>query len=49
MAEELIKRSGEHFKLIYSFDEDILGREKFGIRDQGATQSHQYIFLQKND
>lgn len=47
MAEELIKRSEQNFKLIYYFDENVVGREKFGIKDQGATKSHQYLFLQK--
>ncbi|MEA5533159.1 DNA methyltransferase [Crocosphaera sp. XPORK-15E] len=47
MAEELIKRSDQYFELIYSFDEDVVGSEKFGIKAQGATQSHQYLFFQK--
>jgi DNA modification methylase len=47
MAEELIKRSHQYFQLIYSFDEDVVGREKFGIKDQGATQSHQYLFFRR--
>jgi hypothetical protein len=29
------------------FDESVEGGEKFGIRDQGATKAHQYIFLIK--
>jgi DNA modification methylase len=47
MAEELTARSGGYFKFCHSFDESVVGREKFGIRDQGATLSHQYIFFEK--
>jgi hypothetical protein len=49
MAEELIKRSGKRFELVHSFDENVAGREKFGIRDQGATTTHQYLFFRRLD
>lgn len=45
MSKELVLRSAKYFDLVYKFDEDVSGREKFGIRDQGATSAHQYIFL----
>jgi hypothetical protein len=47
MAENIINRMTSDFELIHHFNEDVAGREKFGIRDQGATTSHQYIFFQK--
>jgi DNA modification methylase len=47
MAEKLIERAGGDFQLVYSFDEDVAGREKFGVRDQGATTSHQYLFFRR--
>lgn len=47
MAEELITRCGAYFDVVHQFDEDVVGREKFGIRDQGATSAHQYLFLIK--
>ena len=47
MKEELISRIIPEFELVYSFDENVKGREKFGIRDQGATTVHQYIFLRR--
>ncbi len=47
MAEELISRCQNKFDVVHWFDEDVSGREKFGIRDQGATLSHQYLFLRK--
>ena len=45
MAEELSSRAGEHFQLVYSFEENVQNREKFGITAQGATKSHQYLFF----
>lgn len=47
MANELIKRAGKNFELVHSFDEDVAGREKFGICDQGATTTHQYLFFRR--
>lgn len=47
MAAELIERCGQYFEVVDKFDEDVAGREKFGIRDQGATSVHQYLFLIK--
>lgn len=47
MALELSNRCGKYFKIVYMFDESVEGGEKFGIRDQGATKAHQYIFLIK--
>ncbi len=47
MAQELIQRCTPLFEVVHWFDEDVVGREKFGIRDQGATLSHQYLFLRK--
>ena len=45
MAKELTSRAKENFDVIYSFDEDVSRREKFGLKDQGATTSHQYVFF----
>lgn len=47
MADELLRRAGGLFNLVYSLDEDVAGREKFGLRDQGATTAHQYLFLRR--
>ena len=47
MAYEIINRAPSDLKLIHSFDESVAGREKFGIRDQGATTDHQYIFFER--
>jgi hypothetical protein len=48
MADELIPRAAEWFDLVHRFDESVVGREKFGIRDQGATTSHQYLVFIRN-
>ena len=45
MAAELGPMAQDWFKVVYSFDESVVGREKFGIRDQGGTRSHQYLFM----
>ena len=47
MASELVPRCLKWFSLVSSFDEDVGGREKFGIRDQGTTVAHQYLFLER--
>lgn len=49
MAEELIMRAEDKFELVYFFDEDVTSREKFGIKDQGATTLHQYLFFRLID
>jgi hypothetical protein len=48
MADELIPRAAEWFDLVHRFDESVVGGEKFGIRDQGATTSHQYLVFIRN-
>lgn len=45
MAEELLSVLPESFAFVHKFDETVVGAEKFGIRDQGATSSHQFLFL----
>jgi DNA modification methylase len=45
MGKELAARIPKEFEFVYQCDEDVAGREKFGLRDQGATTSHQYLFL----
>lgn len=45
MGEELARRAEGHFEQVHLFDESVAGREKFGVRDQGATTAHQYLFL----
>jgi DNA modification methylase len=47
MAAELSILCAPHFDVAYSFDESVAGREKFGLKDQGATKAHQYLFLVK--
>ncbi len=47
MGEELSSRANDKFELIHLFDESVTGREKFGVRDQGATTAHQYLFLRR--
>lgn len=48
MAEELASVVPEQFSVVHKFDETVVGAEKFGIRDQGATSSHQFMFLLLN-
>jgi DNA modification methylase len=45
MAKELAPRADDWFELVHSFDECVVGRESFGISDQGSTSSHQYLFF----
>jgi hypothetical protein len=47
MAEELSQICNPYFDVVYAFDEDVAGAEKFGLKDQGATVAHQYLFLIK--
>lgn len=49
MAKELIAQCCNYFEVAYSFDEDVVGHEKFGLKDQGATKAHQYLFLVKRN
>ncbi len=47
MSQELQELANKRFEFVYAFDESVEGAEKFGIRDQGATKSHQFLFLRK--
>jgi len=48
MAEELSKIGTKHgFKTLAIIYEDVSNKEKFGIRDQGATHKHQFLIMQK--
>ena len=48
MGKELSKYAEEDgFEVIKLIYENVKGREKFGIRDQGATHQHQFLILQK--
>jgi len=48
MGKELSKYAEEDgFKTIKLIYEDVKGREKFGIKDQGATHKHQFLILKK--
>jgi len=49
MVEELIEHCDPYFDIAYYFDECVVGSEKFGLKDQGATKAHQYLFLVKRD
>lgn len=48
MVHELLSVLPSSFQFIHTFDETVVGAEKFGIRDQGATFSHQFLFLMKS-
>jgi hypothetical protein len=45
MSEQLTPMAKEAFDVVYAGEECVGGREKFGIRDQGATKVHEYLFL----
>lgn len=49
MAEELIARCANYFRVAHVFDECVAKCEKFGLKDQGATRAHQYLFLTRKD
>jgi len=49
MAEELALLCEPFFEVVHTFDEDVAGAEKFGLKDQGATFAHQYLFLIKQN
>lgn len=48
MRELLTELAAPEFDVVFGFDESVEGKEKFGIRDQGATKFHQFLFLAKN-
>lgn len=45
MTEQLVPLASDAFEVVYAGEECVGGREKFGIRDQGATKVHEYLFL----
>jgi hypothetical protein len=47
MSAEVQRRMTADFEFIYSADECVAGAESFGLSDQGATDTHQYLFLAK--
>lgn len=47
MCEELSKIASPYFKELYRGEENVGKVEKHGIKDKGATVSHQYLFLRK--
>lgn len=48
MAQEISKIGYRHgFDTIDIIYEDVSNKEKFGIRDQGATHKHQFLIMQK--
>jgi hypothetical protein len=48
MALELSKIGEKHgLKTLSIIYEDVNGKEKFGIRDQGATHKHQFLIMEK--
>jgi len=50
MGLELSKMGKSHnLKTLSIIYEDVSKKEKFGIRDQGATHKHQFLILQKED
>ena len=50
MALEIAKISSKYnFKTLRIIYEDVSGKEKFGIKDQGATHKHQFLIMQKDE
>lgn len=47
MSIEVRRRITSAFEVVYSADECVADGEKFGLSDQGATDTHQYLFLIK--
>lgn len=47
MAKELSNRCVDFFEVVYLGEENVSGIEKHGIKDKGATFTHQYLFLKK--
>lgn len=47
MGEMILPFSEKYFNLIGMFIEDVKEGEKFGIRDQGTVNGHQFMFLEK--
>ena len=48
MAEELTALVPPSFTLVHKFDENVSAVKSFGISDQGATSTHQFMFLSRN-
>jgi tRNA1(Val) A37 N6-methylase TrmN6 len=49
MGKEISKYAKKHrMRTLALFYEDVNGKEKFGLRDQGATHKHQFLILKKN-
>lgn len=50
MAEKISDMASKKgFSTISIINEDVSNHEKFGIRDQGATHTHQFLILKKED
>lgn len=47
MGESLSKLAENYYQVYGLIDENVIHCEKFGIKDQGATKGHQYLFLIK--
>lgn len=47
MVTELISRGKSYFSLIDIVSEDVSDSENHGLKDKGATSSHEYIFMRK--
>lgn len=47
MGKTLSEIAGKDFEIFGMFDEMVSHCEKFGIKDQGATKAHQFLFLTK--
>jgi hypothetical protein len=47
MGKTLSEIASEDFEVFDLFDENVSHCEKFGIKDQGATRAHQFLFLIK--
>lgn len=45
MGKTLSQIASEYFEVFDLFDENVSHCEKFGIRDQGSTKAHQFLFL----
>ena len=47
MGKTLSEIAAKEFKIFGLFDENVSHCEKFGIKDQGLTKEHQFLFLVK--
>ena len=49
MAREILPYCEKFFDVLYLGEENVENVQKHGIKDKGATNIHQFLFLQKKD